>query len=211
VANGKNARARRAAKPPEVGRRLPLSVVRVVEAALGTRLRNAVDDRRRAGMTWSVIARELNEAGRGRYRLTGAELRRFAVEAGVDLAPGPVTQRPLPPERPDALSRLQRPRQVRDSAPAVPSVAHQPPKPGTVAHAVSNLRRAAVPGRAPRRVDRPRTAAYVRSLEPAQREQLLVDLLLAKLAPVGKPIESGAATSVSVRTVSGGLPSLGRH
>lgn len=188
---------------------ITLNVRRAVERHISRSLCDRVDTDRASGKTWDRIAFDLNQATGGRFGLTGAAVRRFAVESKIDLAPRPRKAEPtrratrVPEPQPTAgRTRPARGETVIERAEAAV---------GTIAHAVAALRGKAAPGRPPRVVDRQRAAHYVNSLDEQAQRALLVELLVAKLAPPVRPIDSKTKSSSSVHAVSGGLPGLGRR
>ena len=200
-----NKRRSREPSGPEIS----LNVRRAVERHINRRLRDRVDADRASGKTWDRIASDLNQATGGRFGLTGAAIRRFAVESKIDLAPRP--RKAEPPVRADRASE-RKPAAARTRPAREETVVERPEAAvGTIAHAVAALRGRAAPGRTPRGVDRQRAARYVRSLDEQARTALLVELLVAKLSPPVRPIESKMKPSSSVRAVSGGLPGLGKR
>lgn len=196
-------------------RRLPTNVVRAIERATNRRLRDLVDADRAAGRKWGKIAARLNDATGGRFALTAEEIRRFAVESGIELAPGPRRQRTEDVGAAHTPNAALKDMKRRDPAPArrlTQSAQRLTPAAGTVAHATAALRAAFTrAGALPTRIERSRVERYLSELDDAERQELLTELLLAKFRRATPVVEDTSSRSSSVRTVGGGLPSLGRR
>lgn len=204
-------RARRLSPSGEHTQPNPLdsNAVRRLAGAVGGDLKSFIDAYRAEGKTWDAIAEHLTSASRPARPVHPSQARALAIRLGVDLAPGPRGQ-----GRVEATIPASEPLAAPDRATArtpVRSLARENQTPGTIAHAVAALR-------TPRRLAnkssnrasvRPRVQRYLTSLNESDRALLLEELLVQKLTPPIAPIETHATNSTSVRTVSGGLPSLG--